>query len=81
MLENNDLDDQKNVQLHLRMDKNLHDSLVDLAKNNERSLNKQVLIMLNQQLKYPSPTYDEKKLRSSNLNSVIDTMVSRDFTR
>ena len=81
MLENNDLDDQKNVQLHLRMDKNLHDILVDLAKNNEISLNKQVLFMLNQQLKYPSPTYDEKKLRSSNLNSVIDTMVSRDFTR
>ena len=81
MLENNDLDDQKNVQLHLRMDKNLHDSLVDLAKNNERSLNKQVLFMLNQQLKYPSPTYDEKKVRTANINSVIDTMVSRDFSR
>ena len=48
-MENNDLEGTENVQIHLRVDTKLRDKLVELAKPAQRSLNKQIIFMLEQQ--------------------------------
>ena len=79
-MENNDLEGTENVQIHLRVDTKLRDKLVELAKPAQRSLNKQIIYMLKQQIDQQNlPRYRQDKL--TDINNVIDTMVARDFTR
>ena len=79
-MENNDLEGTENVQIHLRVDTKLRDKLVELAKPAQRSLNKQIIFMLEQQIDQQGlPRYRQDKL--TDINNVIDTMVARDFTR
>ena len=79
-MENNDLEGTENVQIHLRVDTKLRDKLVELAKPAQRSLNKQIIYMLKQQIDQQGlPRYRQDKL--TDINNVIDTMVARDFTR
>ena len=49
-MENNDLGGTENVQIHLRVDTKLRDKLVELAKPAQRSLNKQIIFMLEQSI-------------------------------
>ena len=80
-MENNDLDGTENVQIHLRVDTKLRDKLVELAKPAQRSLNKQIIYMLEQQMdKQSLPRYRQDRL-NTDLNSALDSMVARDFTR
>ena len=83
-MENNDLDGTENVQIHLRVDTKLRDKLVELAKPAQRSLNKQIIFMLEQSILSSMghkmfPKLKEDKL--GDINNVIDTMVARDFSR
>ena len=79
-MENNDLEGTENVQIHLRVDTKLRDKLVELAKPAQRSLNKQIIFMLKQQIDQQGlPRYRQDKL--TDINNVIDTMVARDFSR
>ena len=79
-MENNDLGGTENVQIHLRVDTKLRDKLVELAKPAQRSLNKQIIFMLEQQIDQQGlPRYRQDKL--TDINNVIDTMVARDFSR
>lgn len=79
-MENNDLEGTENVQIHLRVDTKLRDKLVELAKPAQRSLNKQIIYMLEQQIDQQGlPRYRQDKL--TDINNVIDTMVARDFSR
>ena len=79
-MENNDLEGTENVQIHLRVDTKLRDKLVELAKPAQRSLNKQIIFMLEQQIEQQGlPRYRQDKL--TDINNVIDTMVARDFSR
>tara|TARA_B100000212_G_scaffold332587_1_gene301016 strand:+ start:516 stop:755 length:240 start_codon:yes stop_codon:yes gene_type:complete len=79
-MENNDLEGTENVQIHLRVDTKLRDKLVELAKPAQRSLNKQIIFMLEQQIDQQGlPRYRQDKL--TDINNVIDTMVARDFSR
>ena len=79
-MENNDLGGTENVQIHLRVDTKLRDKLVELAKPAQRSLNKQIIFMLKQQIDQQGlPRYRQDKL--TDINNVIDTMVARDFSR
>ena len=83
-MENNDLEGTENVQIHLRVDTKLRDKLVELAKPAQRSLNKQIIFMLEQSILSSMghkmfPKLKEDKL--GDINNVIDTMVARDFTR
>ena len=83
-MENNDLDGTENVQIHLRVDTKLRDKLVELAKPAQRSLNKQIIFMLEQAMLSSMgnkmfPHIREDKLKD--INNVIDSMVARDFTR
>ena len=79
-MENNDLEGTENVQIHLRVDTKLRDKLVELAKPAQRSLNKQIIFMLEQQIDQQGlPRYRKDKL--TDINNVIDTMVARDFSR
>ena len=83
-MDNNTVEEAENVQIHLRVDAKLRDKLVELAKPAQRSLNKQIVFMLEQRY-YPAwvtrcyPKLKEDKL--GDINNVIDTMVARDFTR
>jgi len=80
-MENNDLEGTENVQIHLRVDTKLRDKLVELAKPAQRSLNKQIIYMLEQQMdKQGLPRYRQDRL-NTDLNSALDSMVARDFTR
>ena len=80
-MENNDLEGTENVQIHLRVDTKLRDKLVELAKPAQRSLNKQIIYMLEQQMvKQSLPRYRQDRL-NTDLNSALDSMVARDFTR
>jgi len=80
-MENNDLEGTENVQIHLRVDTKLRDKLVELAKPAQRSLNKQIIYMLEQQMgKQSLPHYRQDRL-NTDLNSALDSMVARDFTR
>lgn len=80
-MENNDLEGTENVQIHLRVDTKLRDKLVELAKPAQRSLNKQIIFMLEQQMdKQSLPRYRQDRL-NTDLNSALDSMVARDFTR
>jgi len=80
-MENNDLEGTENVQIHLRVDTKLRDQLVELAKPAQRSLNKQIIYMLEQQIgKQSLPHYHKDRL-NTDLNSALDSMVARDFTR
>lgn len=79
-MENNTLEEAENVQIHLRVDAKLRDKLVELAKPAQRSLNKQIIYMLEQQIDQKGlPRYRQEKL--TDINNVIDTMVARDFSR
>ena len=79
-MENKDLEGTENVQIHLRVDTKLRDKLVELAKPAQRSLNKQIIFMLKQQIDQQGlPRYRQDKL--TDINNVIDTMVARDFSR
>ena len=83
-MENNDLGGTENVQIHLRVDTKLRDKLVELAKPAQRSLNKQIIFMLEQSIVSSMghkmfPKLKEDKL--GDINNVIDTMVARDFSR
>ena len=79
-MENKDLEGTENVQIHLRVDTKLRDKLVELAKPAQRSLNKQIIYMLEQQIDQQGlPRYRQDKL--TDINNVIDTMVARDFSR
>tara|TARA_B100000242_G_scaffold65056_2_gene40120 strand:+ start:3703 stop:3954 length:252 start_codon:yes stop_codon:yes gene_type:complete len=83
-MENNDLEGTENVQIHLRVDTKLRDKLVELAKPAQRSLNKQIIFMLEQSILSSMghkmfPKLKEDKL--GDINNVIDTMVARDFSR
>ena len=79
-MENKDLEGTENVQIHLRVDTKLRDKLVELAKPAQRSLNKQIIFMLEQQIDQQGlPRYRQDKL--TDINNVIDTMVARDFSR
>ena len=83
-MENNDLGGTENVQIHLRVDTKLRDKLVELAKPAQRSLNKQIIFMLEQSIWSSMghkmfPKLKEDKL--GDINNVIDTMVARDFSR
>ncbi len=83
-MENNDLGGTENVQIHLRVDTKLRDKLVELAKPAQRSLNKQIIFMLEQSILSSMghkmfPKLKEDKL--GDINNVIDTMVARDFSR
>ena len=79
-MDNNTVQEAENVQIHLRVDAKLRDKLVELAKPAQRSLNKQIIYMLEQQIDQKGlPRYRQDKL--SDINNVIDTMVARDFSR
>ena len=79
-MDNNTVQEAENVQIHLRVDAKLRDKLVELAKPAQRSLNKQIIYMLEQQIDQKDlPRYRQDKL--SDINNVIDTMVARDFSR
>ena len=83
-MENNDLGGTENVQIHLRVDTKLRDKLVELAKPAQRSLNQQIIFMLEQSILSSMghkmfPKLKEDKL--GDINNVIDTMVARDFSR
>ena len=83
-MENKDLEGTENVQIHLRVDTKLRDKLVELAKPAQRSLNKQIIFMLEQSILSSMghkmfPKLKEDKL--TDINNVIDTMVARDFSR
>tara|TARA_B100000424_G_scaffold88113_1_gene65931 strand:- start:716 stop:955 length:240 start_codon:yes stop_codon:yes gene_type:complete len=79
-MDNNTVEEAENVQIHLRVDAKLRDKLVELAKPAQRSLNKQIIYMLEQQIDQKDlPRYRQDKL--SDINNVIDTMVARDFSR
>lgn len=83
-MENKDLEGTENVQIHLRVDTKLRDKLVELAKPAQRSLNKQIIFMLEQSILSSMghkmfPKLKEDKL--GDINNVIDTMVARDFSR
>lgn len=79
-MDNNTVEEAENVQIHLRVDAKLRDKLVELAKPAQRSLNKQIIYMLEQQIDQKGlPRYRQDKL--SDINNVIDTMVARDFSR
>ena len=80
-MENNDLDGTENVQIHLRVDTKLRDQLVELAKPAQRSLNKQIIFMLEQQMGKPAVTHYRQDRLNTDLNSALDSMVARDFTR
>ena len=80
-MENNALEGTENVQIHLRVNTKLRDKLVELAKPAQRSLNKQIIYMLEQQMgKQGLPHYRQDRL-NTDLNSALDSMVARDFTR
>lgn len=79
-MENNEVQTRENVQLHLRMDRALHDKLCNLAIMGKRSLNKQVLYMIEAQMTGAVPSLDKKKLNTSDLNSVIDSMIAKDMS-
>jgi hypothetical protein len=83
-MDNNTVEEAENVQIHLRVDAKLRDKLVELAKPAQRSLNKQIVFMLEQSIlssmgQKMFPKLKEDKL--GDINNVIDTMVARDFTR
>ena len=79
-MDNNTVEEAENVQIHLRVDAKLRDKLVELAKPAQRSLNKQIIYMLEQQIDQKGlPRYRQDKL--TDINNVIDTMVARDFSR
>ena len=83
-MDNNTVQEAENVQIHLRVDAKLRDKLVELAKPAQRSLNKQIVFMLEQSILSSMshkmfPKLKEDKL--GDINNVIDTMVARDFTR
>ena len=83
-MENKDLEGTENVQIHLRVDTKLRDKLVELAKPAQRSLNKQIIFMLEQSILSSMghkmfPKLKEDKL--GDINNVIDTMVARDLSR
>jgi len=80
-MENNDLEGTENVQIHLRVDTKLRDQLVELAKPAQRSLNKQIIFMLEQQMGKPAVTNYRQDRLNTDLNSALDSMVARDFTR
>ena len=80
-MENNDLEGTENVQIHLRVDTKLRDQLVELAKPAQRSLNKQIIFMLEQQMGKPAVTGYRQDRLTTDLNSALDSMVARDFTR
>ena len=80
-MENNDLECAGNVQIHLRVDTKLRDQLVELAKPAQRSLNKQIIFMLEQQMGKPAVTSYRQDRLTTDLNSALDSMVARDFTR
>ena len=80
-MENNDLEGTENVQIHLRVDTKLRDQLVELAKPAQRSLNKQIIFMLEQQMGKPTVTNYRQDRLTTDLNSALDSMVARDFTR
>ena len=80
-MENNDLEGTENVQIHLRVDTKLRDKLVELAKPAQRSLNKQIIFMLEQQMGKPTVTNYRQDRLTTDLNSALDSMVARDFTR
>ena len=80
-MENNDLEGTENVQIHLRVDTKLRDKLVELAKPAQRSLNKQIIYMLEQQMGKPAVTNYRQDRLNTDLNSALDSMVARDFTR
>ena len=79
-MQNNDLEERENVQLHLRMDRKLHDKLCNLAVMGKRSLNKQVLYMIEAQMGRSASSIDNNKLKASDLNSVIDSMIAKDMS-
>jgi|TARA_R100000482_G_C5007413_1_gene94174 hypothetical protein len=83
-MDNNTVEEAENVQIHLRVDAKLRDKLVELAKPAQRSLNKQIVFMLEQSIlssmgQKMFPKLKEDKL--GDINNVIDTMVARDFSR
>tara|TARA_Y100000401_G_scaffold41800_2_gene31780 strand:- start:123 stop:374 length:252 start_codon:yes stop_codon:yes gene_type:complete len=83
-MDNNTVQEAENVQIHLRVDAKLRDKLVELAKPAQRSLNKQIVFMLEQSIlssmgQKMFPKLKEDKL--GDINNVIDTMVARDFSR
>ena len=83
-MDNNTVQEAENVQIHLRVDAKLRDKLVELAKPAQRSLNKQIVFMLEQSILFSMgqkmfPKLKEDKL--GDINNVIDTMVARDFSR
>ena len=80
-MENNDLEGTENVQIHLRVDTKLRDQLVELAKPAQRSLNKQIIFMLEQQMGKAAVTNYRQDRLTTDLNSALDSMVARDFTR
>ena len=83
-MENNDLGGTENVQIHLRVDTKLRDKLVELAKPAQRSLNKQIIFMLEQSILSSMGHKMFPKLKEDkpgDINNVIDTMVARDFSR
>ena len=82
-MENNDLEGTENVQIHLRVDTKLRDKLVELAKPAQRSLNKQIIYMLDHN-RWISKRHDHGHRQdrlNTDLNSALDSMVARDFTR
>ena len=83
-MDNNTVEEAENVQIHLRVDAKLRDKLVELAKPAQRSLNKQIVFMLEQSIlssmgQKMFPKLKEDKL--GDINNVIDTKVARDFSR
>ena len=80
-MENNDLEGTENVQIHLRVDTKLRDKLVELAKPAQRSLNKQIIYMLEQQMGKPAVASYRQDRLNTDLNSALDSMAARDFTR
>ena len=83
-MDNNTVQEAENVQIHLRVDAKLRDKLVELAKPAQRSLNKQIVFMLEQSIlssmgQKMFPKLKEDKL--GDINNVIDTMDARDFSR
>ena len=83
-MDNNTVQEAENVQIHLRVDAKLRDKLVELAKPAQRSLNKQIVFMLEHSILSSVghkmfPKLKEDKL--GDINNVIDTMVARDFSR
>ena len=80
-MENNDLEGTEKCTNSPTVDTKLRDKLAELAKPAQRSLNKQIIYMLEQQMdKQSLPRHRQDRL-NTDLNSALDSMVARDFTR